>query len=105
MTAKKTPAAQPMVPIGALADRLRTFVDKGRAAQDAAHAAIQIAYHGPGLTFGELAIGELFDWAAPIPRGPEPLVKTAADQYAWSRGTGRADAFYRVERVSIEQEG
>jgi len=60
--------------------------------------AAQIAYHGPGLTFGELAIGECFTWAPPIPRGPEPIVKTAEDRYAWSRGYGTAEDFYRVER-------
>jgi hypothetical protein len=64
-----------------------------------AHAAAQIAYHGPGLTFGELAIGERFEWPAPIPCGPEPMVKTAVDRYGWSRGFGTAETFYRVERV------
>lgn len=65
---------------------------------DATNAALQIAAHGPGLTFDALAIGELFDWPPPLPPGPEPLVKTAADRYAWSRGTGTAEGFYRVER-------
>jgi len=58
-----------------------------------------LAYHGLGLTFGELAIGERFEWAPPLPVGrPEPLVKVTADRYAWSRGTGTAADYYRVER-------
>lgn len=62
------------------------------------HAGTQIAYHGPGLTFGELAIGDAFHWPPPIPRGPEPMVKSADDRYQWSKGYGTAEAFYRVER-------
>jgi len=65
------------------------------------HALEQIAYHGPGLTFGELAIGECFTWPAgpgKIPRGTEPIVKTAENRYEWSRGFGTAEDFYRVER-------
>jgi len=61
-------------------------------------AAEQRAYHGPGLTFGELAIGELFDWPAPLPVGPEPLVKATAMRYEWTRGYGFAEPFDRVER-------
>ncbi|MEP7304186.1 MAG: hypothetical protein ABJA98_01585 [Acidobacteriota bacterium] len=66
----------------------------------AQHAADQILAHGPGLTFGALAIGECFEWPPPIPcaDGGEPLVKTSDVGYAWSRGTGTAEAFYRVER-------
>ena len=73
---------------------------------DADHAAAQIAYHGPGLTFGELAIGECFYWPPPIPRGPGEIWKVAPDRYEfWIHGvvdgwkaTGTAEAFYRVER-------
>jgi hypothetical protein len=73
------------------------FVARGQRAQ---HAIDQIRAHGPGLTFGELAIGECFDWPAPIPVADsgEPLIKTSAGQYEWSRGCGTAEAFYRVER-------
>jgi hypothetical protein len=75
----------------------------------------QIKYHGPGLTFGELAIGEAFTWPPPLPRGPGPITKTDATHYEflihggraldgqWPDGTpkkgyGTAEAFYRVER-------
>jgi hypothetical protein len=79
---------------------LARFVERGQAAQRAVdNALIQIATHGPGPTFGELAIGELFDWPPPIPRGPEPMIKTSETRYEWSRGYGLAEAFYRVERV------
>jgi hypothetical protein len=57
-----------------------------------------LAYHGPGLTFGELAVGEAFRWAAPLPAGPEALRKTSATRYEWSRGYGTAEDYYRVER-------
>jgi hypothetical protein len=77
--------------------RLKDFVERGQRAQAAA---AQIAYHGPGLTFGELAIGELFEWPPPLPQGCEPIVKTADDRYEWSRGYGTAEPFYRVERVT-----
>jgi hypothetical protein len=63
------------------------------------HARAQVEYHGPGLTFGELAIGETFEWPPPIPKGPEPMVKSGDDRYQWSRGYGTAEPFYRVERV------
>jgi hypothetical protein len=56
-----------------------------------------IPQHGPGRTFGELAIGECFYWPPPILRGPEPMVKSGDDRYQWSRGYGTADACYRVE--------
>lgn len=62
------------------------------------HVAAQVAYHGPGLTFGALAIGELFDWPAPISVGREPIVKASETRYEWSRGYGTAESFYRVER-------
>lgn len=100
MTGDKT--TQPMVPIGTLADRLRSFVDKGRAAQDAVNAAIQVATHGPGPTFGELAIGEVFTWPAPIPPGG-PITKVSETRYEWSGGYGTAEAFYRVERFNTEE--
>jgi hypothetical protein len=58
-------------------------------------AAAQIAAHGAGPTFGELAIGQAFWW--PGVRGPEPMVKTSDARYAWSRGYGTAEGFYRVE--------
>jgi hypothetical protein len=61
------------------------------------NARTQIAYHGPGRTFGELAIGECFTWPPPMPRGSEPIVKVDATHYAWSRGRGTAESFYRVE--------
>jgi hypothetical protein len=82
---------------GNLITTLERFVAQGQQAQ---HAAEQIAYHGPGPTFGALAIGECFDWPPPIPRARsgEPLVKTSDATYAWSRGWGKAEAFYRVER-------
>ena len=57
-----------------------------------------LAYRGPGLTFGELAIGELFEWAKPIPVGTEPIAKASATRYEWSGGYGTAEAYYRVER-------
>jgi hypothetical protein len=66
-----------------------------------ANARAQIAAHGPGLTFGQLAIGECFEWPPPLPRGSEPMVKTAADRYAWSRGQGTAESFYRVETWAL----
>jgi hypothetical protein len=73
------------------------FVARGRRAQGAVD---QILAHGPGLTFGELAIGECFEWPLPMPRAldGEPLVKTSDVGYAWSRGQGTAEAFYRVDR-------
>jgi hypothetical protein len=58
----------------------------------------QISAHGPGPMFGDLAIGECFHWPPPIPRGPEPMVKSADDRYQWSTGYGNAEAYYRVER-------
>ena len=58
-----------------------------------------LEYHGPGLTFGELAIGETFEWAAPTPRGPEPMRKFSDDTYGWSKGVGTAEGYYRVERA------
>jgi hypothetical protein len=70
----------------------------------AANARAQIAAHGPGRTFGALAIGECFRWPAPIPRGSEPMVKTADDRYEWSRGYGRAESFYRVVKWELPRE-
>lgn len=78
-------------PLQPLAARLKADADE-------ANARTQVAYHGPGLTFGELAIGESFYWPPPIPRGPEPMVKSGDDRYEWSRGYGTAESFYRVER-------
>jgi hypothetical protein len=70
----------------------------------AANARAQIAAHGPGLTFGELAIGECFTWPPPIPVGPTPIVKVDATHYEFlihgtgpMTGRGIAEAFYRVE--------
>lgn len=68
-----------------------------RAKANGDRARLQVAYHGPGRTFGELAIGEVFYWPPPIPRGPEPMVKSADDRYSWSRGYGKAEPYYRVE--------
>jgi hypothetical protein len=61
----------------------------------AIRAAAQIAAHGPGPTFGDLAIGDAFHW--PFARGPEPMIKTSDTRYAWSRGYGTAEPYYRVE--------
>lgn len=71
---------------------------KDQASADTEHARTQRTYHGPGPTFGELAIGECFYWPPPIPRGSEPMVKSADDRYQWSKGYGKAESFYRVER-------
>jgi len=59
-----------------------------------------LAYHGPGLTFGELEIGAPFTWAYPIPPGPEPLYKRTDTRYSWPGGFGTAERYYRVERWS-----
>jgi hypothetical protein len=75
----------------------RRFAEPATPAPDADNARAQIAAHGPGLTFGELAEGELFHWPG-LP-GPEPMVKASATRYEWSRGFGTAQAFYRVERA------
>jgi hypothetical protein len=86
---------------------LAQFLARGQAAQGAVdHALVQIAYHGPGPTFGELAIGECFEWPPPLPRANngEPRVKTSETRYEWSRGYGTAEAFYRVERIDINEE-
>jgi hypothetical protein len=66
--------------------------------RQAVAAAEQGRVFGPGLTFGELAIGELFDWPSPISVGREPIVKASETRYEWSRGYGTAEPFYRVER-------
>jgi hypothetical protein len=123
---RKQSAVIPLTPVeelpgrNRLIDEVKAFVGRGQRAQRAvdhvitdthrAHAIKEhLAYHGPGLTFGELAIGERFEWAAPIPRGPEPLTKTAADRYEFGRrasgigGYGTAEDYYRVERA-LEQE-
>jgi hypothetical protein len=81
-------------------DALERFVAKGRRAQNVLD---QLAAHGPGLTFGELAIGELFTWPD---RLGGAIVKVADDGYEfWIHGkvggrlgTGTAEDFYRVER-------
>lgn len=65
---------------------------------DERNAKTQLEYHGPGLVWSDLEIGALFEWPAPIPRGPEPMRKTSEVRYDWSRGYGSAEAFYRVER-------
>jgi hypothetical protein len=88
----KRVTAAPAEPIGVLQD----FVDRGRRAQARAE---HLIFHGPGLTFGELAIGERFWWAAPVPRGPEPMRKRSATTYGWTKGGGEAEDYYRVERA------
>jgi len=95
------------VTLGALAD----FVGRGQRAQKAVDAITEHhRVYGPGLTFGELAIGERYSDAVPVvrmpgahwppPRGPL-FVKTSATGYAFvnGRGTGTAQDYYRVERV------
>jgi hypothetical protein len=57
----------------------------------------------PAVTFGELAIGDRFEWrdTADIqhgPPGPEPLRKATATRYEWSRGFGTAEPHYPVRR-------
>jgi hypothetical protein len=94
------------VTLGALAD----FVGRGQRAQQAVDAITEhVHVYGPGLTFGELAIGERFWDARPVvqmpgahwppPRGPL-LVKTSATGYEFTngRGIGTAQDYYRVER-------
>jgi hypothetical protein len=50
------------------------------------------------VTFGELAIGDLFWWTARDGgRGPEPMRKTTAARYEWSRGFGTVEAHVPVE--------
>mgnify|MGYP001582264739 CR=1 FL=1 len=96
MTSKrKRRRAIPMVVRGELED----FLARAQRAQRVVDGMLaQIKAHGPGPTFGELAIGECFDWAPPLRLGREPLVKTSATRYEWSRGTGTAEDFHRVER-------
>lgn len=96
-------------------DALEEFVARGQRAQ---HVADHLCAYGPGLTFGELAIGELFHEPVPLPgyRGlsnikyPEKYwpginVKVSATTYELLRdgrvtGTGTAEDYYRVERVT-----
>jgi hypothetical protein len=57
------------------------------------------------VTFGELAIGEAFEWrdTAEIqhgPPGPEPMTKATATRYEWSKGYGTAEPHYPVRRVT-----
>jgi hypothetical protein len=56
------------------------------------------------VTFGELAIGDVFWWrdTAEIksgPRGHEPMRKASATRYEWSRGYGTAEPHYPVQRI------
>lgn len=56
------------------------------------------------VTFGELAIGDPFAWRDTPeiqhgPPGPEPLTKTSATRYDWSRGYGTAEPHYPVRRL------
>lgn len=111
MATNKQTRAQPLT-----CDALERFVAKARRAQDVAD---HLCAYGPGLTFGELAIGEQFEWAPPLtpdPRDdddftyraavgelPLPYVKVAADRYELHHkgrvvGTGAAEEYYRVER-------
>jgi hypothetical protein len=62
-----------------------------------------------GLTFGDLAIGELFEWRDTKeiqsgPPGPEPMVKATAIRYEWSKGYGTAEAHYPVRRERRRKE-
>jgi hypothetical protein len=55
-------------------------------------------------TFGDLVIGDTFEWrdTAEIqhgPPGPEPMVKAAATRYEWSKGYGTAEPHYPVTKV------
>jgi hypothetical protein len=64
---------------------------------------------GRHLTFGDLAIGELFEWRDTKeiqsgPPGPEPMVKATAIRYEWSKGYGTAEAHYPVRRVRRRKE-
>jgi hypothetical protein len=59
---------------------------------------------GRHLTFGDLAIGELFEWRDTKeiqsgPPGPEPMVKATDTRYEWSKGYGTAEAHYPVRTV------
>ena len=83
--------SNPVALRGKLAARLKAQADQ-------VNARTQVAYHGAGPTFGELAIGECFYWPPPIPRGPEPMVKSADDRYEFRTGYGKAEPYYRVER-------
>jgi hypothetical protein len=61
------------------------------------------------VTFGELAIGDTFEWrdTAAIqhgPNGPEPMTKTTATRYAWSRGYGSAKPHYPVRKIRRRQQ-
>jgi len=54
-------------------------------------------------TFGALAIGDTFWWRDTKaiqhgPRGPEPMTKATATRYAWSKGSGSAEAHYPVTK-------
>jgi hypothetical protein len=72
--------------------------ERRRAAMLERARAEHLAYHGPGPTFGELAIGDRFRWAAPLNDGPV-MTKADADFYTWDRGSGTAQDYYRVERA------
>lgn len=85
------------------------FLDRGQRAQRVAE---HLAYHGPGPTFGELAIGDRFTWAPKLGEASRPhrpgfeYWKVSATTYEFwirgqvdgRRGYGTAEDFYRVER-------
>ena len=55
-------------------------------------------------TFGRLAIGDRFEWRDTKeiqhgPPGPEPMTKTTATRYDWSRGYGTAESHYPVRKI------
>ena len=88
-------------------DALERFVAKGQRAQAEVD---HLLAHGPGLTFGELAIGEAFDWAPPLQGARLPrlaMTKVTAIGYEFwihgrvggRRASGTAEAYYRVERA------
>jgi len=61
-------------------------------------------------TFGRLGIGRTFWWRnTPAiqhgPRGPEPMRKTSATRYDWSRGYGHAEPHYPVWRITGPRRG
>lgn len=98
--------AQPLDVRGVLGE----FLARGQRAQRVVD---HLAAYGPGLTFGELAIGELFAHASPLDRPdvqqPSPHVKLDATRYGCylaagvPTGTGSAEDYYRVERWPAER--
>lgn len=91
----------PVIQSSELEQQFTRFVTKGRKAQDVVD---HLAAYGPGLTFGELAIGELFVYADGGLQA-RPHRKVAVDRYETfvdargrGNGTGTAEDYYRVER-------